>query len=107
VFTVKNYDRENLQLSTDSLETNSTPELWEKCAEIHDQYPLDQQGGPLMLSIMMRLLQSHSDNAVQYLINSVKNLKITHFEGENVQAYFQEKGSSKITAKGIELETAG
>jgi hypothetical protein len=32
VFTVKNYYRENLQLSTDSLETNSTPELWEKCA---------------------------------------------------------------------------
>jgi Zinc knuckle len=37
-----------------------------------------------MFSIMMRLLQSHSDNAVQYLINSIKNLKILNYEGENV-----------------------
>jgi hypothetical protein len=42
VYAVKNYYRENLQLSMDSLETNSTLELWEKCVEVHDQYPLDQ-----------------------------------------------------------------
>jgi Zinc knuckle len=34
---------------------------------------------------MMKLLQSHTDSAVQYLINSVKNLKISSFEGEDVR----------------------
>jgi Zinc knuckle len=33
---------------------------------------------------MMKKLQSHTDSAVQYLLNSVKNLKISSFEGENV-----------------------
>jgi hypothetical protein len=33
---------------------------------------------------MMRLLESSSDMAVQYLINSVKNTKITNFQGENM-----------------------
>jgi hypothetical protein len=83
-YTVKNYYRENLQLITDFLENNCTENLWEKCVEAHDEYPIEQKGGPLMFSIMMRLLMSHSDNAVQYLINSVKNLQIRNFEGENV-----------------------
>jgi hypothetical protein len=33
---------------------------------------------------MMKKLQSHTDSSVQYLINSVKHLKISSFEGENV-----------------------
>jgi hypothetical protein len=33
---------------------------------------------------MIKKLQLDTDNAVQYLINNVKNMKITHYEGENV-----------------------
>jgi mRNA degradation ribonuclease J1/J2 len=33
---------------------------------------------------MMKKVQSHTNSAVQYLINSVKNLIISNFEGENV-----------------------
>jgi hypothetical protein len=82
--TVLNYYRENLQLVNEALENSCTEQLWEKCVEARDEYRVDQRGRPLSFSIMMRLLQSHSDNAVQDLINSVKNLKISGYEGKNV-----------------------
>lgn len=68
----------------DFLENNSTEALWEKVIESHDEFPAAERGGPLAFVIMMRLLQSHTDAAVQYMLNSVKNLKISAFEGENV-----------------------
>lgn len=83
-YTTPDYYRENLQLTGEFLENNCTEALWEKCSEAHEEYPAKQRGGPLLFLIMMKLLQSHSDHAVQYLINSVKNLKISNFEGENV-----------------------
>jgi hypothetical protein len=67
--TVEEYYCQNLQLTFDFYENNCTKGLWDK-------------GGPLLFIIMMKKLQSH-DSAVQYLINSVKNLKISNFEGEN------------------------
>jgi hypothetical protein len=83
-YMVPNYYRENLPLVNEALENSCTEQLWEKCVEAHDEYPVDQRGGPLSFSIMMQLLQSHSDNAVPYPINSVKNLKISGYDGENV-----------------------
>jgi hypothetical protein len=58
--------------------------LWEKCLEDYNEYSPEEKGGPLLFVIMMKKLQSHTDSAVQYLITSVKNLKISNFEGENV-----------------------
>lgn len=37
-----------------------------------------------MFIIMVKKLQSDTDSAVQYLINSIKNMKISNIEGENV-----------------------
>jgi Zinc knuckle len=82
--TVEEYHRQNLQLTFDFFENNCTKGLWEKCLEDYDEYALEEKGGPLLFLIMMKKLQSHTDSAVQYLINSVKNLKISNFEGENV-----------------------
>lgn len=83
-YTVPNYYRENLQITLDFLENNCTESLWEKVIETHDEFDAAERGGPLAFLIMMRMLQSHTDAAVQYLLNSVKNLKITAYEGENV-----------------------
>jgi hypothetical protein len=82
--TVEEYYRQNLQLTFDFFENNCTKGLWEKCLEDYDEFELEEKGGPLLFIIMMKKLQSHTDSAVQYLINSVKNLKISNFEGENV-----------------------
>jgi Zinc knuckle len=78
------YHRQNLQLSFNFFENNCTKGLWEKCLEDYNEYEPEEKGGPLLFIIMMKKLQSHTDSAVQYLINSVKNLKISNFEGENV-----------------------
>lgn len=83
-YTAKDYYRQNLSLTLEFLENNTTTALWEKCLEIYEEYPLNQRGGPLMFLIIMKKLQSHTDSAVQYLTNSIKNMKITNFEGENV-----------------------
>jgi Zinc knuckle len=78
------YYRENLQLTYDFLENNCTEELLEKCLEVYDDFDVECQGGPLLFIIMIKKLQLDTDNAVQYLINNVKNMKITNYEGENV-----------------------
>jgi Zinc knuckle len=82
--TVEDYYRQNLQLTFEFFENNCTKGLWEKCLEDYDEYEPEEKGGTLLFIIMMKKLQSHTDSAVQYLINSVKNLKISGFEGENV-----------------------
>jgi hypothetical protein len=82
--TVEDYYRQNLQLSIDFFENNCTKALWEKCLEDYDEYQPEEKDGTLMFIKMMKKLQSHTDSSEQYLINSVKNLKISGFEGENV-----------------------
>jgi 3-polyprenyl-4-hydroxybenzoate decarboxylase len=58
-------------------------------------------GGPLLFSIMMRLLQIHSETAVQYLVNSAKNLQIKNFEGENVSKVVSHIRSTRKRLKQI------
>ncbi len=76
--------RENLQLTFQFLENNTTEQLWDKCMEAYSNYTAAEKGGPLMFLIIMKKLQVDTDMAVQYLQNSVKTLKITNFDGENV-----------------------
>jgi hypothetical protein len=52
--------------------------------EAYTNYSAAEKGGPLMFLIIMKKLQVDTDMAVQYLQNSVKTLKITNFDGENV-----------------------
>lgn len=84
LWATEDYYRENLQLTFDFLENNSTESLWEKCLELYDEHETESRGGPLLFIIMMKKLQSDTDTAVQYLVNSIKNLKLTNYEGENV-----------------------
>jgi hypothetical protein len=75
----------NLRLSMDFLEQNTLDSLWEKCLEMHNLYPLVQHGGPLLFVIMMKKLQYDTEDAIRYLQESVKKMKFTHFDGENVK----------------------
>lgn len=76
----------NLQLSFDFLQCNTSDVLWEKCLEAHNLYPLEQQGcHPLFFNtIMMKKIQCNTQNAVCYLQESIKKMKLTHFHGKNV-----------------------
>jgi hypothetical protein len=52
--------------------------------EVYNTYDAAEKGGPLMFIIMMKKLQVDTDAAVQYLQTSVKQMKITNFDGEDV-----------------------
>jgi hypothetical protein len=42
---------------------------------------MEERGGPLFFKLLMDLLQNNSTEAAEYLVNVVKNLKITNFDG--------------------------
>jgi hypothetical protein len=75
----------DLRLSMDFLQSNTSESLWEKSLEAHNQYPSVQQGGPLIFVIIMKKIQNDTEDAVRYLQESVKKMKLTNFDGENVE----------------------
>jgi hypothetical protein len=74
----------NLRLSADFLQKNTSEALWEKCMEAQALYPKSQHGGPLLFIILMKKIQSNTEDAVHYLIERIRQLKLTQFDGENV-----------------------
>jgi Zinc knuckle len=84
-YPTKVYFRDNLQLDLEVLDISCTEPLWEKFCETHDEYPSEERGRPHAFLIMMKLLQNHTDSAIHYLIHSVKNPKISLFEGKDVR----------------------
>lgn len=84
LWTKRSYYRDNLTLTFKQLENSMTPKLFDKCFEQYESYPEVQRGGPLLFIIMMKLLVSHSEDAVTHLKVMIKKLKISDFQGENV-----------------------
>ena len=79
------YVRENLRLTLDLLKNNADDRLWSKCLEDYEEYHPIQQGGPLMLFLLLRRIQNSSEAAIECLQLKVKNIKISKVEGENVE----------------------
>jgi hypothetical protein len=52
--------------------------------KVNETYSSSYRGGPLFFKLLMNLLQSNLAEAAEYLVNIVKNLKITNFPGENI-----------------------
>jgi hypothetical protein len=75
---------QNLQLTYKHLVHNTEDDLVTKVNETYSEYPTAERGGPLFFKIMMDKLQNNSEDAATYLISVVKNLKITDYDGENV-----------------------
>ncbi len=73
-----------MKLTFQFLENNTTERLWDKCIEAYENYKPQERGGPLLFIIMMKRLQVDTDAAVEYLRNSVKTMKVTNFDGEDV-----------------------
>lgn len=75
---------QNLQLTHSYMVNNTEDSLLTKVNETYNAYPIEEKGGPLFFKIMIDILQNNSDEAAKYLISVVKNLKITNYDGENV-----------------------
>jgi hypothetical protein len=75
---------ENLKTTFEYLLNNTDDNLVLKINETYLSYPVKERGGPLFFKLLMDLLQNNSAEAADYLVNVVKNLKISNFDGENV-----------------------
>jgi hypothetical protein len=75
---------ENLTVTQEYLINNTDDNLVLKINETYLSYPVEERGGPLFFKLLMDLLQNNSTEAAEYLVNVVKNLKITNFDGENI-----------------------
>ena len=80
----KSWYRENLMLTAKQLEASMKNSLWTKVYERYKRYKTEQQGGPLLFVIMMKLLVTHTEQATKNLVDTVENLKISKVRGENV-----------------------
>ena len=77
--------RENLMLVFHLLKNNTDPELWAICMEAYSQFTPVQQGGPLMLYLILTRIRDSSEQALVFLQTKVANLVIRNLEGENVE----------------------
>lgn len=75
---------QNLNLTFEFLLNHTTDRLWEKCMEAYEEYPTEEQGGPLMFLIMIKKLVIDNESAVTYLKTKVEKMKLSDFEGEDV-----------------------
>ena len=64
---------------------NTDEELWLKCLETYDEYAPVQQGGPLMLFLILQRIQDRSEQTLDVLKIRVAQLDISKLKGEDVE----------------------
>ena len=84
-WTTDGYIRENMALAFMLLQNNTEPDLWSTCVEQYEECTPTQQGGPLMLSLILRRIQDQSEQALDLLKETIKKLKIHKTVGEDVE----------------------
>lgn len=81
----QDFVRENMNLTLQCLQNNTEESLWIKCYSVYeDEYSMEQRGGPLMLSLLLKKIQDSSESAMEHLKASVHHLKISDLKGEDV-----------------------
>ena len=80
----ESYIGENMNLSFTLLRNNTDDSTWLKCFEDYNDYPPAQQGGPLMLFLILKRIQNVSETALEHLKTKLKNFKIRDLPGEDV-----------------------
>jgi hypothetical protein len=75
----------NLNLTKKFFQNNSSADLYNKCLESFNLYPEVEQGGPLLLHIMLNHLAVSNDRIAGNLLADLKTLSLSTYEGENVQ----------------------
>ena len=100
----KKWYRQNLKLTFEYFTNNVEEDLQSKVLETYLGYPIEQRGGPLFFKIMMGILQNNSDEAAQYLIKTVRNIKLTNYEGENVSKVVSQIRGATNRLKNLEDE---
>ena len=77
-------DREDMNLSFTLLKNNTEETLWNKCMEEYDEFEPYQQGGPLIMMLILKRIKTLSESTTVHLISRLKNYKISKTQGEDV-----------------------
>ena len=80
----QDYDLQNLEWSQELLENSCESDLREKVMERMQAIPEIERGGPTFFHIMCAVLTSTSEDAVRSLTEKIQNMKLSDFQGEDV-----------------------
>lgn len=91
---------ENFQYSFDFIKANTTETLFDKAFQDYLEFPDCQKGGPLILLLILQRIQNTSETSLDNLRTSLRNLKISMLEGEDVELATNIIKSSVAALKG-------
>ena len=77
--------RDMLAITYECLRVNTDQKLWNTTVEEHDKFDAAQQGGPLMLFLILKRIHDVSDASLESLLKQIKAIKIHKIKGENVE----------------------
>ena len=75
---------DNLNLTYTMCKNNTEDNLFNKCLEEYEKYHSMQQGGPLMLCLLLQRIHNGTEQHMEHLKLRVETLKISNLEGESV-----------------------
>lgn len=78
------YQVENLKWSGEKILESCEEALREKILESATLLPPEHHGGPVYFYLMMQLVSTTSDHAMRCIVDKLKHLKLSDFDGENV-----------------------
>jgi hypothetical protein len=76
------YILQNLQFTVDALEQNSSDSLWSRALQDMAEFPLQQQGGPLILFLELKRIRNTSEAAMDTLKAQFRAIKIKKIKGK-------------------------
>ena len=77
--------QDDLVVTYQFLKFNTEESLWTKCLEEYEEYPAPSQGGPLILSLILRRIQNASETAMINLRDQLAHLNIKKIPGEDIE----------------------
>ena len=78
------YVAENMNYAYNFCKNNTEESLFYKCLEDYEEYSPIQQGGPLMLYLVLRKIQNVSETALDHMKAKITKLRISAIPGEDV-----------------------
>jgi Zinc knuckle len=75
---------EDLAITARYLENHTTRELFESAKEKYDEFPPEQQGGPLLFYLVLAEVSTQNEEAVATIKSIIENLNISNIPAENV-----------------------
>ena len=94
------YVRDNMLQVYLLFENNTDGNLWTRCLDTYEGYSPVQQGGPLMVYLVLQAIQNSSEQALDHLLGQLRSLDISKLPGEDVEKAVILIRTTYLTLKG-------